>query len=193
MRLFVAIELDEAARKAIAAEQRRLRAAAPDALRWVRPEQMHLTLVFLGKVDEPGLERVSAALGASVPHRPFDLAFGGAGLFPPRGAPRVLWIGAREGAADAIDVQRTVAERLTRAGQPLEPRPFRPHLTLGRWTARSSKGRSADARRLIAASESGSVARVRVERVALFRSQLSPAGATHTVLAYTDLLEPTVE
>ena len=91
-RLFVAVDLDEPARAMIAAEQRRLAQAiggSGRAVRWVSPEHMHLTLVFLGEVVEASAARVTDAVGGDLDVRPFLVVFAGLGVFPPRGAPRV--------------------------------------------------------------------------------------------------------
>src|SRR5262249_49098694 len=97
VRLFVAVELGERARAAIAEEQGRLRAIAAKGsrVRWVGPEQLHLTLVFLGEVDPARAAGVVQAIGRPIERAPIELTFAGIGAFPPRGAPRALWIGLR--------------------------------------------------------------------------------------------------
>src|SRR5262249_60404254 len=101
--------------------------------KWVRREQMRLTLVFLGGVPEARAAVVVDAIGAAIAQPPFDLTFAGLGVFPPRGAPNVLWIGAGSGADASIALQRELADRVERVGIALERRPFHPHLTLARW------------------------------------------------------------
>ena len=102
MRLFVAVDLSDDAREAIAAEQKRIAAAlgcSKSSLKWVKPEQVHLTLVFLGSVDDRacrGCRRRRSARDVDL--APFDMVLDGVGVFPPRGAPRVLWIGRRAAA-----------------------------------------------------------------------------------------------
>src|SRR5439155_5471748 len=119
MRLFVAVELDENARWAIGAEQKRLmstRAGSSKSLRWVRPEQMHLTLVFVGNVDDAVGASIVDAMSGEVAAEPFTLAFGRLGIFPPRGDPSVLWLGVTDGVREAVALQRAVADRLEPAG-----------------------------------------------------------------------------
>ncbi len=195
MRLFVAIELDETARAHIAAEQRRLRTAFGDraALRWVQPSHMHLTLVFLGELDDPAAARVVEAMRSPVDLSPFRLHFGGVGVFPPRGAPRVLWLGATRGADKAIALQAIVAARIAGCGIPADERPFRPHLTLARWrNGRSPKGlRGAGLERSAGAAAREDTAAIDVHEVTLFRSDLSSAAPTYTPLARAPLAGPT--
>jgi 2'-5' RNA ligase len=186
MRLFIAIDLDEAARAAIADEQRRLKAAIGEtrsAIKWVRPDHMHLTLVFLGEVAEAHAPAIVDAINQPVTQAPYDLAFGGIGVFPPRGAPNVLWVGAVPGARESIELQRDLADRMQRLGVALEGRPFLPHLTLARW--KTSRG--ADRARALAAGSDGVTATVHVDHATLYQSRLSSAGPTYTPLARATL------
>jgi 2'-5' RNA ligase len=196
VRLFFAIELDPGARQGIAGEQRRLRTAVAGAdLRWVDPEQLHLTLVFLGEVPEPALTNLREAATRPIDLPPFILSFGGVGVFPPRGAPRVLWLGALEGAGLAAGAQRAIAGRATQCGLAIERRPFRPHLTLAR-VRDGGRGGGARLRTEIAALAGDRVepvARVRVNEVTLFRSLLSPKGSTYEALARAPLAGPPLQ
>src|SRR5262245_12876811 len=143
MRLFTAIELNDEARASIAAEQHRLAARLADrstTLRFVRAEHLHLTLVFIGEIPETRAASLIEAMASDIPVAPFQAAFGGLGLFPPRGAPRVLWIGALEGGARIVELHSQVAGRLKRIGVEVEERRFAPHLTLARWR-RQERGR----------------------------------------------------
>lgn len=187
MRLFTAIELSDEARASIEAEQRRLAARLEDnsqALRFVRGEHLHLTLVFVGEIPESRGAALVEAMGSDIPVAPFHLVFGGIGTYPSRGAPRVLWLGALEGIERIVELHADVARCLARVGVPIEQRPFSPHLTLARWRSHSRGGRP----RLPDAPEA--VARIDVERVTLFQSRLSSAGPTYTALAHARLRCP---
>jgi 2'-5' RNA ligase len=184
-RLFVAIDLSDDTRRAIATEQKRLAAALRDmkAVRWVQPAQMHVTLVFLGEVEDARTPSVVEAAGRAVEMPAFDPTFEGVGVFPPRGAPRALWVGVGAGSAELITLRQEIAERLALPGVELEDRPFRPHLTLGRWRT----SRSSDRRRTMAVARPGPIARVHVECATLYQSRLLAAGPTYTVLARANL------
>jgi 2'-5' RNA ligase len=183
MRLFIAIELDDQARHAVAVEQARLAVSVDrSGLKWIRAEQLHLTLAFLGEVDDSRSQGVIEMMRAPISGDRFAIAFGGLGVFPPAGAPRVLWLGLTTGAREVIDVHRQVADRVAHLGIPLERRPFHPHLTLGRWRV----SREADRRRVLAAA-SNHVTRLDVDGVALIRSRLTQAGAAYTALCHTRL------
>ena len=178
MRLFTAIDLDDEAREAVAALQWRLvrRVGERSSVRWTKPEQMHLTLVFIGEADEALAARVIAAVHPTPSLPRFDVSFEGVGVFPPRGAPRVLWLGVRAGAREMEGLQREFTDRLERIGVSLERRPFHAHLTLARWR----DSRPADRRAVSEIADTGTVATVRVDHVTLYRSQLSATGSTYT-------------
>lgn len=192
MRLFVAIDLDEAARSAIAREQKRIASAigrdnADKALTWVAADRMHLTLVFLGEVADAAAPAIVEAVGRDVAQVPFDAVLGGVGVFPPdtsRKPPRVLWLGVGEGAAAIVSVQREMASRVSALGQGLDDRPFHPHLTLARWR----RSVWSDRRRVDAAAGPHAIARMCVDHVTLYRSLLSSAGPSYTPLARANLL-----
>ena len=184
MRLFIAVDLPEEAREAIAAEQARIAAALDGAtLRWVKPEQAHLTLVFLGHIDAERVTAVVEAVGADVDVAPFEMVLEGAGVFPPRGAPRVLWVGTAAGAAELIALQRRLSARAAALGVALEERPFHPNLTIGRWRA----SRPSDRDRALAAARPGPIARVHVRHATLYESKLSPSGPAYIALTHANL------
>lgn len=187
MRLFVAIDLDDDARRAIVAEQKRLLEVAGShsrsPLRGVRPEEMHLTLEFVGEVDAVHAQPLVEAFGRDVDAAPFTVVCAGLGVFPPRGAPKVLWIGIVAGRDEVVALRSRVVDRLTRVGIACDVRPYHPHLTLARWRV----SRPADRDRVLAADHGTPIARIDVGAVTLYRSDLSSVAARHTVLARATL------
>lgn len=186
MRLFIAADLPVAVRDALAAEQARIKAALADSgssLKWVKPEHAHLTLVFIGNVEDAGVPAVIDAVAADIDLPPFTATFEGAGAFPPRGAPRVLWIGVGSGASELVELQRVIASRIAALGLPVEDRAFHPHLTLARWR----ESRPADRRRALGVAPRGAVARAHIDGATLYQSRLSPSGPTYTALARANL------
>jgi 2'-5' RNA ligase len=178
MRLFVAIDLPDDTRGAIAREQERLaRLLDRSDLRWVPPEQIHLTLAFIGQSPEERLPFIAEAVSEDIQQPPFLLVFGGYGMFPPNGAPRVLWIGVEEGAREVLDLQHEVVRRLERAGVAREDRVFRPHLTLARWRRPRRSDRSR-----VTSTTMKSIPASTVEGITLYESRMSRSGATHFVL-----------
>jgi 2'-5' RNA ligase len=172
MRTFVAIDIPPATKSAIAALIVSLKPKAPD-VRWLAPESIHLTLRFLGDatpeplaVLQPRLALAAAACPAS------DMRIAGLGIFPPRGAPRVLWLGTQLTPA-LLDLQRAVEAAAVECGFPPEEKSFRAHLTLGRWRG---KGRRSE----LPPADLGSVP---VDTFTLYNSELKPSGAVHTAIA----------
>lgn len=187
MRLFIAVDLNDEARAAIAAEQKRIGAALRDVsrsvLKWVRVEHMHLTLLFLGEVEEERARSVVDAVGEPIAAAPFELAFGGIGMFPPRGRPNVLWIGVTAGAAPTVALEQTLKQRIEGVGIDVEQRPFHPHLTLARWRESRERDRS----HVEEVAGDRTIARVRVDHATLYQSRLGPAGPAYTELARANL------
>jgi len=147
---------------------------------WVRAENLHVTLRFLGSVDEATLGRVREALAeAAAEVGPFRLALAGFGGFPSPSAPRVLWVGVTDGAEPLGALHARVEAALARRGLPPEGRAFHPHVTLGR--AREPRGVSGIAELLEGRGEP--LGETRVEAVHLMRSDLDPGGARYGVLA----------
>ena len=178
-RLFVALEIGSKAQGRIADEQDRLaQAIRGAALRWTKRDQLHITLVFIGEVSDERAARIVESMGEPLPHPPFRFALGGLGAFPPRGAPRALWIGVKSGAEQVIRVQALVAERLETVGVERERRPLSPHLTLARW----KDSRPSDRPRTTTTSPA-TIASVDAHAVTLFQSRVSSTGSTYTRLA----------
>lgn len=124
-RLFVALDLPEEVRFIVAG----VRTEIP-GFRWVPESQLHLTLRFIGDCDDATLERLREELG-KVCCRAFVLGLNGIGHFPPRGLPRVLWIGIEAG-PELVSLQAAVEQASVAAGVVPEDRPFSPHLTIAR-------------------------------------------------------------
>jgi 2'-5' RNA ligase len=188
VRLFVAVDLPDVVRRSAAEAAASLkhelgRARARSRISWVAPAQLHLTLVFLGEVDDGTGAAVVDRMREPLPLPPFAVRLGHAGLFPPSGRPRVLWLAVAEGAQALVSVHAAVEQRLAGIGYRRETRAYAPHLTL----ARFKEGGTPDERRAIGrAAVTGSPA-ARVRHVTLYRSVLSPGGPEYTVLAESAL------
>lgn len=182
MRLFVAVDLPDAVVSAAATIsdtlRRRVRDTAPTArLTWIAPERMHLTLRFIGEVPPEAAARIGERLATPFETTAFTVAAGETGTFPARGAPRVVWIGLREGREALHQLEAEVSSRLEQAGIAREPRPFSPHLTLAR--VREAGGLRASTVAGVRAPDS---ARGQVDAVTLFESRLSPKGPAYSAL-----------
>lgn len=145
------------------------------------PPNLHVTLKFLGAVEEPRMPDVERALGeAAAGVTAFDLTLRGLGAFPSVARPRVIWAGATEGAPALAGVAASVERALSPLGFPTEARPFSAHVTLGRVRTPRRNPKLADA---LAAAAAIDLARMRVTHLSLMRSDLSPRGARYTELS----------
>jgi 2'-5' RNA ligase len=188
VRTFIAMELPAEVRAHLASEQEELSAAGGD-VRWVRVENIHLTLVFLGDVAAERLGEVAEAVrGAAAGTGAIRLRVGGAGQFPPRGRPRVVWIGIEEPTGALDRLQKRIAEATAAFAEKIENRRYEAHLTLGR--VRSARGSEALAAAIAeSAGQGGPLGPARgkpefeAAEVVVFRSDLSLQGPTYTALA----------
>jgi 2'-5' RNA ligase len=187
MRLFVAVEIDDAARRVAAAAVEAWRLAIGPALkaRWVPPENMHVTVRFIGYVDGDRAPALIEALQAPLDIQPFDIELGGCGVFPPSGPPRTLWIGLRDGLPGFTSMRDALDERLRPFGFTPEPRPFNPHLTLAR-IKDAPKGAGRAVRDVLRAVTLP-LTRSHVSRATIFQSHLSPKGPRYEPVAFAPL------
>jgi 2'-5' RNA ligase len=180
----MAVDVDEATRDAVDELSRavRLDSRLQHAGRasWVSKDRMHLTLYFAADADAPAERRVLDALIDPIPQPPFHLSFQGLGVFPERGAPRVLWLGIAEGLDQLRAVHREISRRLDPRKR--RPEPFHPHLTLARFRERVPRDRLAEITAFPAAAGPSPI-----DRVTLYESRLSPKGPTYTAIAEAPL------
>jgi 2'-5' RNA ligase len=184
VRLFVASEIDAAVTSAAIALIAELRAhasrLAPRArITWLTADRIHLTLAFIGQVDEGRVPAIRDALRPPFTVRRFEARFRGLGAFPEHGRPRVLWAGVDEGREALMRLAGEVANRLRGVGIAIEERPHQPHVTLAR--VRDAAGVRTSA--LLAGREQVTLGTTVVGAITLFESRLSPAGSTYTAMA----------
>ena len=180
-RVFVAIELPVAVRRKVIEHIDSLRDAVPNArASWIREGNLHLTLKFLGDIPVPNVEKLSAAASiAGTRVEPFEIILEGCGAFPPRGQPRVLWIGIDDPSGQLASLHAALEDECAKAGFPREARPFHPHLTIARIR------KPHDSRHVAAAhKEMGlDLETVRASELAVIRSELRSEVSRHTVIS----------
>jgi len=190
VRTFIAIELPEEVRQYLARCQARLKAAGA-SVKWTRPEQIHLTLAFLGNVPADELDALAEAVREAVAEfGPLTLRATGTGQFPPRGRPRVLWVGVRADEGDLVGLQKAVAGAAAPFAEKQEHRAFHPHLTLGRVRRKRGRGGGgggagdlAALGRAVAEGTGEEGPAFDADEVVVFQSDLGPEGPTYTPLA----------
>lgn len=171
MRLFIAIEIPDVLKKVLGTLRRDIHGA-----RWVPAEQIHLTLAFLGEVDESVVENLNTEL-ARIKLPEFELCFSGAGCFPGSHRPRVLWVGLKPD-SHLNDLASRVHASVLSVGIPQEERPFSPHITL----ARLKLSPSSSIETFLEQNGTMKLPPFRVREFTLFQSRLTSQGAVHIPL-----------
>src|SRR5579864_7512781 len=138
MRLFIALDIDDAIRERIARFLEGVRGFAPDA-RWVRPESLHVTLKFIGEKPEAAVEQIKREL-ETVSSGAFEIQFSGYGFFPSPKSARVFWLGIASG-PQLPSLAAIIDEKMAALGIPKEEHAFSPHLTLARGAGGSGSPR----------------------------------------------------
>ena len=182
MRTFIAIELSREIRECLSRLQDKLKLSQAD-VKWVAPLNIHLTLKFLGEIDEKTSEQIKQILqDLAAGLKEFSLNLAYIGAFPSLKSPRVIWIGIDKGDEEVKTIARALEEKLPEIGITKEDRPFSSHITLGR--TRSSKNRNNLAELLESLKEKlpEATAEMKVEKITLFKSTLTPKGPIYEVL-----------
>jgi RNA 2',3'-cyclic 3'-phosphodiesterase len=188
MRLFVALDIDDAIRTRITRFLDGVRGFAPDA-RWVRPESLHITLKFIGEQSEENVENIQQAMETSTANCS-EINVRGYGFFPGTRMPRVFWIGI-EASAELTSLAATVDEKLSALGIPKEEHAFSPHLTLARGGSGSPRKQKSDnpnrsfqhLQEKLAALPAPEFGTMTAREFFLYQSRLSPNGSKYTKLA----------
>jgi 2'-5' RNA ligase len=183
VRLFVACEVPDEVKQAIGEVIETLRGRSGTAVRWIRPEGVHVTLKFLGEVPVKQLPAIKLAVQeATVGHSPFELEFSSIGTFGGREGLRIMWVGI---AGDVLRLEalvRAVNAAFAVVGFEPERRPFRPHLTLGRVRDEISTRQRAEIEVAVGKMDVPPSA-WRTPQVSLMRSRLTTQGAFYDVIA----------
>jgi RNA 2',3'-cyclic 3'-phosphodiesterase len=173
-RLFVGVVPSDEALRHLDAAVAALHGRAGEP-RWIPSERWHITLSFLGEVAEPAEAKLRREL-AGVAAEQFGLCITGAGTFPARGTPAVLWAGIGGAVETLSGLARSTRRAARRARLPRDDKPFRPHLTLGRWRPQDRADRG-----LVEELAGYSGPEFTVERIRLLRSHLGPKPWYETV------------
>ena len=180
-RVFLAVELSLDLCQKLAALQHQLRNTLP-TVNWLRPESIHLTLKFLGYVDAAMVEQLLTAIETIRKSQPpLTLEIQGLGVFPHIRRPRILWIGCTGDIPALLNLVSRIEDALEPIGFPCEEKPYHPHLTLARIKHDNSKvGGVLTHSGLL--EQPQNLGLFRVDRITLFRSDVSHFGAEYTAL-----------
>lgn len=188
VRAFVAVAIPQTLVERLKQIQRQLAAdVGGDAVRWTKPEQLHLTLKFLGTVRGEGVNDLKSAVTRACEGRaPFRLTLEGLGCFPNTRTPRVVWLGINGELENLRKLQMEIDRQTQAFGDHTEERPFQPHLTIGR-----VKVQGKEARRVGEAVEHTTVSGPgawMVQEVGLIQSELAREGARYSTLMNARLI-----
>lgn len=184
IRSFIAIEIPRELQLKLGDLQRELKQAEAD-IKWVDPEGIHLTLKFLGSVNQEVLEKIVRVLPPLTSEvEPFSLRIQGLGCFPSNRNPRVLWVGLQQGVEEVSRLQKEIEKRIEEMMPSSDERTFKPHLTIGR--VRSPR-RMGPLSRIIELQQGVEIGTFTASEVHLIKSDLRPSGAIYSKLHSFDL------
>lgn len=187
MRAFIAIELPQKIKESLEQLQNKLKIAAAD-LKWVRPENIHLTLKFLGEIDAQKQEEITKIIEAIADKtNPFSLSIRSLGAFSRMNFPRVIWVGLDKGAQEAEKICLALEEKISKLGIPKEERPFSAHITLGRVKSNLNREKLVQLLDNLRDYFKAGNTEFRVERITFFKSTLTPKGPCYEILKAVNL------
>jgi 2'-5' RNA ligase len=179
IRTFIAFELPENIANAISEVQEQLKKSGLK-MRWVKPENIHLTIKFLGNIPTSAIEKVDRAITQSAQRvEPLLLCVKGLGVFPNMRRPRILWAGISGKIDSLLKLHNGIEDNLEPIGFPRENRPFKGHLTLGRAKSKIDPHRLSGAMEAFRDFESEPFV---ADRLILFQSELKPNGAVYRMM-----------
>jgi len=191
IRSFIAIELPEEVKEGLKQVEDRLKSSDSSSAKWVDPQNIHLTLKFLGNLDVDKIDSITQVIqNAARTITSFELKINRTGCFPNTRRVQTIWIGL-SGDIDKLEVlQRNIELGVAPLGFPTEESPFKPHLTL----ARVRDYIDLEKRQVLGETVCGTQIeldlRIRVNSINLMRSQLTPAGAIYSKLCSVELKSP---
>lgn len=179
IRAFVALKLPESIISSIKRIQEELKLYR-FPVRWVRPEKIHLTIKFFGGIAESDLKNIGAAMNnCAGSYAPLSLSAKGVGVFPSITRPRIIWTGISGEASLLFAIRNDLENRFEETGFKKEDRPFKGHLTLGRFRERTDSGKLIEALRKFQGFESEIFV---AGKLYLYKSDLEPEGPVYTEL-----------
>jgi 2'-5' RNA ligase len=185
LRTFIGVDISKAIRDRAVALQQTFGRLGSD-LRWVEPENLHVTLLFLGEVEDREVPAVCRAVAEETQnHSPFSMTIEGAGCFPTPRRPRILWLGVGAGAQELCALHDALEPPLLELGcYRREERKYKPHLTLGRVRGDGANDQLVAGLTKHTGWQGGQTT---VEEVLVFSSELAPNGPIYSVLSRAKL------
>ncbi|MGA2774593.1 MAG: RNA 2',3'-cyclic phosphodiesterase [Candidatus Omnitrophota bacterium] len=187
MRAFIAIELPKEIKEALAGLEEQLKKTNAD-VKWVIPENLHLTLKFLGDIEDKQLKKVSEILDSVTNnYPPYTIKISSIGAFPKLSLLKVVWVGIVMGADETKKIFKELEDRIEKLGIPKDGRAFSSHITLGRTRSPSNRKELAKEIQRILKNFKLDNSEFQVTKITLFKSTLSSIGPTYEALKAANL------
>jgi len=184
MRTFIALDLTEETKQELTRLQSGLKKSQAD-VKWVNPQNIHLTLKFLGEISEQQVNQVKEVLDRiSSQFKPYEITLSGIGAFPKVENPRVIWVGIESGKNETKKIAEILSVELEKAGFQKEDREFKSHLTVGRVRSPKNKDNLKTAIQSISFSPQ---AKIPIDYITLYQSTLTPQGPIYIPLHKTSI------
>ena len=183
IRAFIAVDLPKEIHDCLAYVSTQLKEQIGDVpVRWVTPQNIHLTLKFLGEVSLNNIDVLTEMLVTeATPIAPMVISVGGLGAYPKMRSPRVIWVGV-EAPQELEALQKGIDTQAARIGYAPDQRPFSPHLTLGRVSRNATPQEVRKIGDVLGAQKIGFLGVARIQAVHIYRSDLKQSGAVYTQL-----------
>ncbi|MDD5166551.1 MAG: RNA 2',3'-cyclic phosphodiesterase [Candidatus Omnitrophica bacterium] len=176
MRTFIAIELPQKIKDALERLQNQLKTTGAD-VKWVSPQNIHLTLKFLGEIDDKKIGEATKILEDNAKNeKTFPLRLASIGAFPKIDTPRVIWIGVAQGDSETKKIAGSLEDAFSKIGIPKEDRPFSSHITIGRVRSPQNRDKLVQELKTLADSSGKENLEFTADKITLFKSTLTPKG-----------------
>jgi 2'-5' RNA ligase len=187
LRLFIAVELSDEIHQKLGELIRQIQPVGIKGINWVKPDNIHLTLKFLGDTPRRQVMSIIDSLAATTKGTaPFEISVEKTGCFPNPRDPKVLWVGVAPSEA-LLQLQKGIDQELAKLNIPTETRPFSPHLTLARISERCDLPVALRTNEKLMAFSGKVFGNVSVKRITLFQSTLTREGSLYSPQAYIPL------
>lgn len=188
MRTFIAIELPREIKSFLAELQNKLKESGAD-VKWVEPQNIHLTLKFIGEIDENKLDQIARIIeNVAQDKKTFSICLSSIGAFPKIDYPRIIWIGIDDkGDTETKQIAEELEDNLTKIGIPKEGRLFSSHITIGRTRSTQNRNKLAQEMKNLMNISGQENLKFAVTKIILFESNLTPKGPIYKVLKEASL------
>jgi len=182
MRAFIAIELPQQIKDSLSQIQKQLKESGAD-VKWVGPGNIHLTLKFLGEIDDEKIEKINGIIEDTARDKPsFKMHISSIGAFPKIDYPRVIWVGIDAGDSETKEVVKELEEKIQKIGIPKEERAFSSHITIARTRSALNRDKLVQKLKIISPEFGKEDLEFKVTKITLFKSTLTPIGPIYEVL-----------